>query len=109
MGQQQTEVQTSSSVSPMQVSAVAAPALPTHGLRAESPLLLTNDHFLRPLLPQDVLDGLPAERAAIRPPCICTSSGRPRPPRSLPGSQPPLRPLAKCPLRSCSPQPSGEL
>ena len=83
--QQQTEVQTGSSVSPMQVSAVAAPALLTHGLRPESPLLLTNDHFLRSLLPQGVPDGLPAERAAVHPPCVCTSGGCPHPPPSLPG------------------------
>lgn len=46
MGQQQTEVQTGSSVSLVQVPAVAAPALLTHGgVRLKSPLLLTKDHF----------------------------------------------------------------
>lgn len=45
MGQQQTEVQTGSSVSLVQVPAVAAPALLTHGVRLKCPLLLTKDHF----------------------------------------------------------------
>lgn len=51
MGQQQTEVQAGPSVSLVQLPAVAAPALLTHGVRLGSPLLLTKDDFLSLSLP----------------------------------------------------------
>lgn len=51
VGQQQTEVQAGPSVSLVQVPAVAAPALLTHGVRLGSPLLLTKDDFLSLSLP----------------------------------------------------------
>ena len=91
----------------MQVSAVAAPALLTHGLRPESPLLLTKDHFLRSLLPQGVPDGLPAERAAIHPPCICTSGGCPHLPPSLPGLSHLYAPWPSAPQEAVALSPVG--